>query len=81
MADAIRRVRGREYKVKQTVGLYPTAGTITGFEEKQIRESVPGIRIINLPTRFHAIQVLMPAACAKAVLHFAGEHDGVANHE
>ena len=26
MADAIRRMRGREYKVKQAVGLYPTAG-------------------------------------------------------
>ena len=26
MADAIRRVRGREYKVQQSVGLYPTAG-------------------------------------------------------
>jgi hypothetical protein len=26
MADAIRRLRGREYKVKQAVGLYPTAG-------------------------------------------------------
>jgi carboxypeptidase T len=26
MADAIRRVRGREYKLKQAVGLYPTAG-------------------------------------------------------
>ena len=64
-----------------TLGLYPTAGTITGFEERQVREGVPGIRVINLPTRFHAIQVLMPAACAKAVLHFCGEHDGVANHE
>ena len=27
MADAIRRVRGRNYMVKQSVGLYPTAGT------------------------------------------------------
>ncbi len=27
MADAIRRVRGRDYKVKQSVGLYPTAGS------------------------------------------------------
>jgi hypothetical protein len=26
MAEAIRRVRRREYKVKQAVGLYPTAG-------------------------------------------------------
>jgi hypothetical protein len=27
MAGAIQRVRGREYKVKQSVGLYPTAGS------------------------------------------------------
>lgn len=64
-----------------TLGLYPRGGTITGFEEEHIRRTVPGIRVIGLPTRFHSIQVLMPAACAKAVLHFCGEHDGVANHE
>ena len=64
-----------------TLGLYPRGGTITGFEEEHIRKTVPGIRVIGLPTRFHSIQVLMPAACAKAVLHFCGEHDGVANHE
>jgi 3-oxoadipate enol-lactonase len=64
-----------------TLGLYPTAGVVTGHEEAQIRASIPGIRVINLPTRFHAIQVLMPAACAKALLHFCGELDGVANHE
>lgn len=64
-----------------TLGLYPTAGVVTGHEEAQIRAGIPGIRVINLPTRFHAIQVLMPAACAKALLHFCGEVDGVANHE
>jgi 3-oxoadipate enol-lactonase len=64
-----------------TLGLYPTAGLITRFEEEQIRTEIPGIRIIHLPTPFHAIQVLMPAACAKAVLHFCGEQDGAANHE
>lgn len=63
------------------LGLYPTAGIVTGEEEKQIRAGIPGIRVINLPTPYHAIQVLMPAACAKAVLHFCGEIDGVANHE
>ncbi len=60
-----------------TLGLYPTAGVVTGFEEEQIRRSIPGIRIVNLPTRFHAIQVLMPATCAIEVLHFAAQHDGV----
>lgn len=64
-----------------TLGLYPTAGVVTGREEAQIRAGIPGIRVINLPTRFHAIQVLMPAACARALLHFCGEIDGVANHE
>jgi 3-oxoadipate enol-lactonase len=64
-----------------TLGLYPTAGVVTGYEEAQIRASIPGIRVINLPTRFHAIQVLMPAACAKALLHFCGTLDGSANHE
>jgi len=64
-----------------TLGLYPTAGVVTGYEEAQIRGSIPGIRVINLPTRFHAIQVLMPAACATSLLNFCGEIDGVANRE
>ena len=64
-----------------TLGLYPTAGVVTGHEEAQIREGIPGIRVVNLPTRFHAIQTLMPVACAKTLLHFCGEIDGVAHHE
>ena len=63
------------------LGLYPTAGVVTRHEEAQIRAGIPGIRIINFPTPYHAIQVLMPAACAKSVLHFCGEIDGVPNHE
>lgn len=69
-------------KVKvPALGLYPTAGVVTGIEEQQIRNSIPGIRVVNLPTRFHAIQVLMPAACAKHLLYFAAGHDGIACHE
>lgn len=75
-------VSGYLAKVKvPTLGLYPTAGLVTGFEEQQIRDSIPGIRIVNLPTKFHAIQVLMPAACAKHLLHFAAQHDGVTCRE
>ncbi len=64
-----------------TLVLYPTAGIITGVEEQQIRDKLAGVRIVHLPTPFHAIQVLMPAACAKTLLHFCGEADGVAHHE
>jgi hypothetical protein len=31
MAAAIRRVRGREYRVRQSVGLYPTAGACDDY--------------------------------------------------
>jgi 3-oxoadipate enol-lactonase len=64
-----------------TLGLYPTAGTVTRFEEQKIRDGIKGIRVVNLPTPAHAIQVLMPAACATTVLHFCGQVDGVANRE
>jgi 3-oxoadipate enol-lactonase len=63
-----------------TLGLYPTAGTITRFEEQKIRAGIKGIRVVNLPTPAHAIQVLMPAECATTTLHFCGLVDGVANH-
>ncbi len=63
-----------------TLGLYPTAGTVTRFEEQKIRDGIKGIRVVNLPTPAHAIQVLMPAECATTLLHFAGLIDGVANH-
>lgn len=62
-----------------TLGLYPTAGTVTRFEEHKIRDGIEGIRVVNLPTAAHAIQVLMPAECATTLLHFCGQVDGVAN--
>lgn len=61
------------------LGLYPTAGAVTKFEEQQIRAGIKGIRVVNLPTWAHAIQVLMPRECATTVLHFCGQVDGVAN--
>lgn len=62
-----------------TFGLYPTAGTVTRFEEQKIRSGIKGIRVVNLPTAAHAIQVLMPGECATALLHFCGQVDSVSN--
>jgi 3-oxoadipate enol-lactonase len=63
------------------LGLYPSGGIITGVEEQLLRDGLAGVRIVHLPTRYHAIQVLMPAACAATLLHFCGAVDGVPNHE
>ena len=62
-----------------TLGLYPTAGTVTRFEEQKIRDQIKGIRVVNMPTPAHAIQVLMPAECATTLLHFCGLVDGTPN--
>ncbi|MGE3918412.1 MAG: hypothetical protein AB7F78_22185, partial [Hyphomicrobiaceae bacterium] len=59
-----------------TLGLYPTAVTVTRFEEQKIREGIKGIRVVNLPTPAHAIQVLMPGECAMALRLFCGLVDG-----
>jgi hypothetical protein len=34
-----------------------------------------------LPVRAHSLQVVRPATCALEVLHFAGQHDGIACNE
>jgi pimeloyl-ACP methyl ester carboxylesterase len=59
------------------LGLYPDQGLVTGPHEARLRQGIPQIRIRHLPTRHHAIQVLMPDACARAVLEFCREVDGI----
>lgn len=59
-----------------TLGLYPGNGTITRFDEDMVRKTVPGIRMVNLPTEYHSIQFFMAKQCAKQVLYFAAQQDG-----
>jgi pimeloyl-ACP methyl ester carboxylesterase len=63
------------------LGLYPRAGLVTGPHEARLRAGLPQLRLVHLPTPWHAIQVLMPAACARTLLHFCAQVDGVAPHE
>jgi 3-oxoadipate enol-lactonase len=60
------------------LGLYPSQGPIT--EDTQIRvleEAIKEIRIVRVPSRYHCIATLQPAACATSVLHFAAQYDGI----
>ena len=64
------------------LGLYPSAGPIT--DETQMRllqEGLSHLQIVRIPSQYHCIGTLHPAACALAVLHFAAQHDGIACHE
>lgn len=57
------------------LGLYPDQGLVTGPHEARLRAGLPDLRIRHLPTPYHAIQVLMPDACAAAVRDFCREVD------
>lgn len=64
------------------LGIYPSEGPIT--EDAQItmlKDGIPNMSIIKLPSRYHCIATLRPAACARAVLHFTAQHDGIPCHE
>ena len=64
------------------LGLYPTHGPITSVEQEQMLiENLRDFRLVHLPTRYHMVHHIAPAACATALLHFIAQHDGAACHE
>ena len=64
------------------LGLYPEHGPITDDEqERLLRESLPDLRIVHLPTRYHMVHLIHPAACARHLLGFVAAHDGIAIDE
>lgn len=64
-----------------TLGIYPTAGSITGPDEEVFQKKITNIKYVGLPSKYHAIQFLMARACAEEVLHFASQQDGFSTHE
>jgi 3-oxoadipate enol-lactonase len=64
------------------LGLYPTEGPITSAEQEQMLiDKLRDFRIVHLPTRYHMVHHIAPAACATTLLHFLAQHDGIACHE
>jgi 3-oxoadipate enol-lactonase len=64
------------------LGVYPTAGPITNEEQIDfLKAQVADITIVRLPSRYHSINILQPAACAQHLLHFAARRDGLPCHE
>ena len=64
------------------LGLYPTNGPITSAEqEEMLLESIRDFRIVHLSTRYHMVHHVAPATCAKQLLYFISQHDGVPCNE
>jgi 3-oxoadipate enol-lactonase len=66
-------------KIKAPVlGIYPTAGVITKEEHTDLlREKLANVRIVRVPLRAHSLQIVAPATCARHVLYFIAQHDGI----
>lgn len=64
------------------LGLYPSSGPITSEEQEQtLVANLRNLRMVHLPTSYHKVQMVFPAACANHLLHFISQHDGIACHE
>ena len=64
--------------VAPVLGLYSAGGVITNNEQLDVlRSRVKNIRIVQIPSRSHSIQVTDPATCARQVLFFIAQHDGI----
>lgn len=85
MGEVVNRadVSGYLSAVKVPVlGLYPSAGPLTTPEqEAQMKALMPQLQLVHLPADYHKIQLMFPAACATALLHFIATHDGMAVRE
>lgn len=64
------------------LGLYPSAGPLTTPEqEATLKRHMPQLEMVHLPADYHKIQLMFPATCARHLLHFAAQHDGMACRE
>jgi 3-oxoadipate enol-lactonase len=85
MANVAARMDVRPYlgKVRVPVlAVFPTSAANSANEHVQIlRENVADLSVIHVPTTYHMIQAISPAACATHLLQFIARKDGRACRE
>ena len=60
-----------------TLGLYPSDGKTASTDQQRILlDTVPGSRIVHIPSPYHMVWVMAPAACARHILYFMAANDG-----
>jgi 3-oxoadipate enol-lactonase len=64
------------------LALFPTAGPITSPEQEALlKQHVRDLTMVRLPSTHHNLHLIKPAECARHVLCFAAQHDGVSCYE
>jgi len=64
------------------LGLYPASGIIaTDVHVDLLKQLVRNVRIVRVASRAHSLQVVHPALCAREVLYFIAQCDGIACRE
>jgi 3-oxoadipate enol-lactonase len=62
--------------------VYPSEGPITSPEQEALlRKHVCNLTLLHLPSKHHNLHLIRPAECAKHVLYFASQYDGVGCRE
>jgi 3-oxoadipate enol-lactonase len=65
-----------------TLGLYPSGGA---FQKSGQQDVLTGklktLKMVHMPSSYHMVWVMAPAACADQMLHFMALHDGIVCHE
>jgi 3-oxoadipate enol-lactonase len=65
-----------------TLGIYPSAGPATSNDQmEKLKAGIKNLRIVSIPSKYHMVYVLKSTICAKHILYFMGNHDGIPCHE
>lgn len=59
------------------LGLYPKGSKMVSDEQLALLRQVPDIRIVTLDIPWHMIWALAPGACARHLLYFMSQLDGL----
>ncbi len=66
------------------LGIYPALHkfvTSTSGQDEELRKGIPHMRLVRMPSHYHMVWVIAPAACAEHMLHFMAAEDGFAPRE
>lgn len=76
VSECVSRVRA------PILGIFPTEGTITTEEQLEfLNSNAADIKFVRLQANYHSINIIQAEACARHVLDFVSEHDGISRQD
>ncbi len=63
------------------LGIYPSEGPATADAVQTFKRKIANFQLISIPGKYHMVYFLKPTVCARHVLYFMANHDGIACDE